>query len=57
MTRRPAAILWAAMALGLTTTVSHALPSYQQVRQAYTPSDLSLLLLNPFKQFHPGITP
>ncbi|WP_338014915.1 penicillin-binding protein 1C [Aquabacterium soli] len=43
MTRRPAAILWAAMALGFATTVVHALPSYQQVRQAYTPSDLSLL--------------
>ena len=43
MSQRPAAILWAAMALGIATTAAQALPSYQQVRQAYTPSDLTLL--------------
>ena len=43
MTRRAVATLSIALAVGMATPLCHALPSYQQVRQAYVPSDLTLL--------------
>jgi len=43
VTRRWLAAPLIGLALSLATSASHSLPTYQQIRQAYTPSDLTLL--------------